>query len=268
MTKLSVNINKLATLRNARGKNNPDVVKYAQTIEGFGVHGITVHPRPDERHIRFSDVRELAGLVQGEFNIEGYPDEAWLKLVEDVAPHQATLVPDPPDAITSNAGFDVKSSREFLASVSQRLAKVKKRSIRISVFVDPKNFSKEDAKILRDIGVHRIELYTESFADAFIEASRRGGEASKDPDLRLVVASYRNAAEWARLEGLGINAGHDLTYENLKILVHEIPWIDEVSIGHALICDALEFGMKESVRLYLTSLKVGPQVGVQAPSSK
>ena len=255
MTKLSVNINKLATLRNARGKNNPDVLQYAKIIEGFGVHGITVHPRPDERHIRFSDVRELRPIVRGEFNIEGYPDEVWLKLVEDTAPHQATLVPDPPDAITSNAGFNVKEARNFLADVCQRLAKVKTRSVRVSVFIDPKDFSKDDAETLRQIGVHRIELYTESFADAFSAAKAQSGDISKNPDLLKVVSVYRHAAELARAAGLGVNAGHDLTIENLKFLVREIPWIDEVSIGHALVCDALEFGMKEAVRLYLTSLK-------------
>lgn len=254
MTKLSVNINKLATLRNARGKNNPDVLEYAKIIESFGVHGITVHPRPDERHIRFSDVRKLSSVVRGEFNIEGYPDEAWLKLVEETAPHQATLVPDPPDAITSNAGFDVKASYVFLAGVCQRLARITKRPIRISVFIDPKVFSKDDAQTLREIGVHRIELYTESFADAFTAAQERGADILRDAELLKVIAVYRQAAEWAREAGLGINAGHDLTIENLKTLVREIPWIDEVSIGHALICDALEFGMREAVRLYLASL--------------
>lgn len=234
-TKLSVNVNKLATLRNARGKNNPDVVAWSIEIEKLGAHGITVHPRPDGRHIRFSDVRELKKVVRGEFNVEGYPDDDWLKLVAEVHPHQATLVPDPPEAITSNAGFDVGPSRDFLTAVIRRLP-----GVRISVFIDPANFSENDAKILRELGAHRIELYTEKFAEEFHDAA--------------VVASYRQAAEFARDAGLGVNAGHDLTSENLKILVQAIPWIDEVSIGHALICDALELGMKETLRRYLAAL--------------
>lgn len=246
-TKLSVNVNKLATLRNARGGNNPDVLAWSMAIEKMGVHGITVHPRPDERHIRFQDVRDIAGHVRGEFNIEGYPDETWLALVESVAPDQATLVPDPPDAITSNAGFKVKAARALLESVARRLAKVKNRKgagIRISVFVDPYDFSKEDAVILKEIGVHRIELYTEKFATHFDK-----------PDSLSVIARYRQAAEFARSSGLGVNAGHDLTIENLPVLIREIPWIDEVSIGHALICDALKFGMNETIRLYLQALQ-------------
>lgn len=245
--KLSVNVNKLATLRNARGKNNPDVLAWAKTIETMGVHGITVHPRPDERHIRFSDVRDISQAVRGEFNIEGYPDETWLKLVESTKPDQATLVPDPPDAITSNAGFKVQEARELLKSVATRLARAArpgKPGIRISVFVDPYDFSREDARILREIGVHRIELYTEKFAEHY-----------NKPDAATVIAVYRQAAEDARAEGLGVNAGHDLTIENLKVLVREIPWIDEVSIGHALICDALEYGMKATIEKYLASLE-------------
>lgn len=240
MTKLSVNINKLATLRNARGKNNPDVLAWAKEIEQMGAHGITVHPRPDGRHIRFSDVRALRSVVRGEFNIEGYPDEAWLSLVEEVAPDQATLVPDPPDAITSNAGFKVQDSKKFLENVARRLKKT-----RISVFVDPADFSAADAKTLKDIGVHRIELYTEAFAENF-----DGPSASK------VIASYVQAAIWARDAGLGINAGHDLTSENVSVLVRHIPWIDEVSIGHALVCDALRVGMSSAVKMYLDALSV------------
>lgn len=241
MTKLSVNINKLATLRNARGKNNPDILAWARAIEDMGVHGVTVHPRPDERHIRFVDVRDLSTVVRGEFNIEGYPDEQWLELVESVKPAQATLVPDPPDAITSNAGFNIAESRSFLEKAASRLKGLKTR---ISVFVDPYDFSQEDAKILSELGVHRIELYTENFAENF--ESFAGGD---------VIARYVQAATFARNAGLGVNAGHDLTSENLPILVTAIPWIDEVSIGHALICDALELGMKETVRRYLAALK-------------
>lgn len=246
-TKLSVNVNKLATLRNARGGNNPDVLNWSIAIEKLGVHGITVHPRPDERHIRFQDVRDIAKCVQGEFNIEGYPDEKWLSLVESVGPDQATLVPDPPDAITSNAGFNVGESKGLLSAVCQRLSKVKTkrgRAIRISVFIDPYNFSEADARDLKSIGVDRIELYTEKFANHF-----------NKPDGVTVIAKYREAAEVARENGLGINAGHDLTTENLGVLIAAIPWIDEVSIGHALICDALEFGMKETVRRYLAVLR-------------
>ncbi len=251
MTKLSVNVNKLATLRNARGQNNPDVLAWSIAIEKLGVHGITVHPRPDERHIRFQDVREIAKHVVGEFNIEGYPDEAWLRLVESVAPDQATLVPDPPEAITSNAGFKVSDARELLTQVCSRLAKVKTgsgRSIRISVFVDPYDFSNGDARTLKETGVHRIELYTEKFANHFDK-----------PTGPEVINRYRLAAQFARDNGLGVNAGHDLTTENLKVLVSAIPWIDEVSIGHALVCDALELGMKETVRRYLAALAVGSE---------
>lgn len=248
MTKLSVNVNKLATLRNARGKNNPDVLWWSREIESMGVHGITVHPRPDERHIRFSDVRALASQVRGEFNIEGYPDDAWLNLVEEVRAEQATLVPDPPDAMTSNAGFRVGNSREFLTMAAARLQKVKSaktgKPIRISVFIDPFDFSLRDAQILREIGAHRIELYTEKFAEHFDRA-----------DAGSVIAVYRQAAEWARDAGLGVNAGHDLTSENLAVLVKAIPWIDEVSIGHALICDALQFGMRETLHRYLAALE-------------
>lgn len=239
MTKLSVNVNKLATLRNARGKNNPDVLSWAQDIEAMGAHGITVHPRPDGRHIRFSDVRALKSVVRGEFNIEGFPDEDWLKLVEEVSPHQATLVPDPPDAITSNAGFIVRDAKDLLQNVARRLSKT-----RLSVFIDPAQFSKMDAKILKEIGIHRIELYTEAFAENF-----------KGPDSVDVISSYIEAAKVAREAGLGINAGHDLTSENLRVLVRHIPWVDEVSIGHALVCDALRVGMASAVKMYLDALK-------------
>ncbi len=235
MTKLSVNVNKLATLRNARGKNNPDVLAWSVEIEKLGAHGITVHPRPDGRHIRFSDVRALRPLVRGEFNVEGFPDEAWIKLVEEVKPDQATLVPDPPEAITSNAGFKVQASRRLLEDVVRRLPK-----IRISVFIDPAHFSESDAKILKEIGVHRIELYTESFAENF-----------DGPKSAEVIASYVQAARFAQAAGLGVNAGHDLTAENLPVLIRHIPWIDEVSIGHALVCDALKVGFSAAIERYL-----------------
>ena len=236
VTKLSVNINKLATLRNSRGKNNPDVQAWTQEIEAYGVHGITVHPRPDERHIRYHDVELLKPLVRGEFNIEGYPDERWIELVAAVHPHQATLVPDPPGALTSNAGFDVKVSRAFLEKAIGQL-KQHTPSLRVSVFIEPGRFSKEEARALRELGADRIEMYTEKYAD--------------DPRS---VGEYRELADLALHAGLGLNAGHDLTSENLPALIHAIPEIEEVSIGHALICDALRFGMKETIGRYLAAL--------------
>jgi pyridoxine 5-phosphate synthase len=251
MTKLSVNVNKLATLRNARGKNNPDVLQWSMAIERMGVHGITVHPRPDERHIRFADVHEIAKQVRGEFNIEGYPDDAWLKLVEAIVPDQATLVPDPPDAITSNAGFNVQKDSEILETAVNRIGSLKKSrtagessGTRISVFIDPTEFTQRDADLLSEMRVQRIELYTEAFAESF--------DKLNGPE---VTAMYRRAAEFAKNAGLGVNAGHDLTAENLPALIHAIPWIDEVSIGHALICDALKFGMEKTIQMYLEALK-------------
>lgn len=243
MTKLSVNVNKLATLRNSRGKNNPDVLKWASRIESYGAHGITVHPRPDGRHIRFDDVRRLKPLVRGEFNIEGYPDDEWLKLVLEVRPTQATLVPDPPEALTSNAGFDVSRSQEFLARVVQKLA-----SIRVSVFIDPLQFTSSDAENLKKMGVARIELYTERFAEAW------DGNA---PQKTKVLEGYRQAAEIAQNAGLGVNAGHDLNLMNLGPFVKGVGNVQEVSIGHALICDALEFGMEPTVKRYINTLSVG-----------
>lgn len=236
MTKLSVNINKLATLRNSRGKNNPDVVNWAREIEALGAHGITVHPRPDGRHIRFQDVYDLKPVVKGEFNIEGYPDAEWLKMVLDVCPDQATLVPDPPNAITSNAGFDVSKSAHFLEDVIRQL-KQGKSSIRVSIFIDPVVFSAADAKKLKSIGADRIELYTERFAE--------------DPKC---VGEYVQAAKWALDAGLGLNAGHDLNCDNLPVLVSAIPSLAEVSIGHALVCDALRWGMPQTITKYLKSL--------------
>ena len=249
MTQLSVNINKLATLRNSRGGKNPDVVTWAREIEDMGVFGITVHPRPDERQIRFQDVRDLSKVVRGELNIEGYPDENWLRLVEETRPDQATLVPDPPDALTSNAGFHVPKSVQLLATVVERLSRIPTRyrgvATRVSVFIDPFDFTAEDATTLKDLGVNRIELYTEKFAQSF-----------QTPNRKEILEVYKSAAQWARENRLEVNAGHDLTYENLPVLLQEIPWIAEVSIGHALICDALTFGMKETVARYLASTKV------------
>lgn len=237
MTRLSVNINKIATLRNARGGNNPDVIKTALDCERFGAQGITVHPRPDERHIRYSDVIELKKVVTTEFNIEGYPDERYLKLIRETKPAQATLVPDGPDAITSNAGWDTRTHKAFLTEIVSTL---KSYGVRVSVFVDPVALMVEGAK---EIGAHRIELYTEPYASHY----HQNKEAAIKP--------YAEAAKVAHQLGLGINAGHDLDLSNLKYLHDSIPHLDEVSIGHALICDALYFGLENTIQLYLKQLK-------------
>lgn len=237
MTRLSVNINKIATLRNARGGNNPDVLKVAMDCERFGAQGITVHPRPDERHIRHSDVIELKKIVTTEFNIEGYPDERYMKLVLDVKPEQATLVPDKPDAITSNAGWDTIKNESLLKEVIKEL---KRSGIRVSVFVDPETKMVEGAK---KVGADRIELYTEPYASQY--------SGNKD----AAVKSYITAARLAHELALGINAGHDLDLNNLKFLKQSLPHLDEVSIGHALISDALYFGLENTIQLYLKQLK-------------
>lgn len=237
MTKLSVNINKLATLRNARGGNNPNILKSAKDCERFGAQGITVHPRPDERHIRYNDVLDLKEVVKTEFNIEGYPDKRYLELVEKVRPEQATLVPDPPEAITSNAGWDTLKNKEFLIEIIKHL---KTLGIRTSIFVDPvKKFVEGAASVESD----RIELYTESYATKFLKNKEEA------------VKPYKVAAELAQKLGLGINAGHDLDLQNLQFLRQQIPFIDEVSIGHALICDAIYLGLENTIQLYLGRLK-------------
>lgn len=237
MTRLSVNINKIATLRNARGGNNPDVIKTALDCERFGAEGITVHPRPDERHIRYSDVIELKKVVTTEFNIEGYPDERYLKLVRETKPAQATLVPDGPDAITSNAGWDTVKHKALLTDL---IGTLKSYGVRVSVFVDPVTKMVEGAKA---IGADRIELYTEPYAAHY----HKNREAAIKP--------YIEAAKVAHQLGLGINAGHDLDLHNLKYLHNSIPQLDEVSIGHALICDALYLGLENTIQLYLRQLK-------------
>lgn len=237
MTRLSVNINKIATLRNARGGNNPDVVKAAQDCEAFGAEGITVHPRPDERHIRYADVLSLREVVKTEFNIEGYPDERYLKLIREVRPAQATLVPDPPDAITSNAGWDTVTQRNFLEEVVREL---KSAGVRVSIFVDPVPRMVEGAAA---VGTDRIELYTEPYAREF----------SLNPEV--AVKPYVESARIAQSLGLGVNAGHDLDLNNLRFLKVNMPFLDEVSIGHALICDALYFGLENTIQLYLRQLK-------------
>jgi len=237
MTRLSVNINKIATLRNARGGNNPDVIKTALDCERFGAEGITVHPRPDERHIRYSDVIELKKVVTTEFNIEGYPDERYMKLVRETKPTQATLVPDGPDAITSNAGWDTIKHKTLLTDI---VREIKSYGVRVSVFVDPVTNMVEGAKA---IGADRIELYTEPYASHYHQ------------NREVAIKPYVEAANIAHQLGLGINAGHDLDLHNLKYLRQSIPQLDEVSIGHALICDALYLGLENTIQLYLRQLK-------------
>lgn len=238
MTRLSVNINKFATLRNARGANNPDVIKAAIDCERFGAQGITVHPRPDERHIRYSDVIELKDKVTTEFNIEGYPDKRYLKIIQEVKPAQATLVPDPPDAITSNAGWDTIKHESLLRDL---IAEIKASGARVSLFVDPVPAMVEGAA---KAGADRIELYTEPYASIFLK--------NRDEAVRPYVESANVAADI----GLGVNAGHDLDLHNLSFLKKSIPFLDEVSIGHALICDAIYFGLENTIQLYLKQLQV------------
>ncbi len=238
MTRLSVNINKIATIRNARGGNNPDVAKAAVDCERFGAEGITVHPRPDERHIRYSDVREIRPSVTTEFNIEGNPIQSFMDLVLEVRPHQVTLVPDAEDAITSNAGWDTVRNRDFLTEICREF---KSKGIRTSIFVgaDPKMV--EGAALC---GSDRVELYTEPYADLF------------PTDRAAAVAPFIKAAEAARECGLGLNAGHDLNLMNLEYFIRSIPWTDEVSIGHAIICDALYMGLEETIKAYLSKVRI------------
>ena len=237
MTKLSVNINKIATLRNARGGNTPNVLQTALDIEKFGAQGITVHPRPDERHIRFSDVRELKPLLKTEFNIEGNPVKKFIDLVLEVKPAQVTLVPDAVDAITSNAGWDTVKHRDFLRDV---ISEFKNNGIRTSIFVDPEVNQIEGAA---ETSTDRIELYTEAYALAFSEGHKAG------------VKSYVECARRAHELGLGVNAGHDLCLDNLRYFKEEVPFLDEVSIGHALISEALYLGLEITVKKYLELLK-------------
>lgn len=237
MTKLSVNINKVATIRNARGGNNPDVQKVAVDCEKFGAQGITVHPRPDERHIRYQDVRDIKPLITTEFNIEGNPIDKYIKLVLEVKPTQVTLVPDADNQITSNHGWDTVANKGFLTDV---IGQFKEAGIRTSIFVDAEPKMVEAARIC---GTDRIELYTEPYA--------AGYEANREEAIKPFV----EAAEVAREVGLGLNAGHDLSLQNLIYFHQNIPWLDEVSIGHALICDALYFGLEDTIKRYLACLK-------------
>lgn len=238
MTKLSVNINKIATVRNARGGNMPDVRLAAINCEKFGAEGITVHPRPDERHIRYSDVREIKPLITTEFNIEGNPIPSFIDLVLETKPTQVTLVPDAEDAITSNAGWDTIRHRDFLTEICGIF---RSNGIRTSIFIDPVPEMAEGARLC---GADRVELYTEAYASGF----------RTDPEA--AVRPYVKAAEAARECGLGLNAGHDLNLENLEYFIRNIPWTDEVSIGHAIICDALYMGLEATIQAYLSKIRI------------
>ena len=237
MTRLSVNINKVALLRNARGGNLPDVLQVALDCERFGAQGITVHPRPDERHIRYSDVLTVRPAVKTEFNIEGNPTGSFSALVCEVVPDQVTLVPDAPDALTSNAGWDTVRNHAFLKRVC---ASFKARGIRTSIFINPDPRMAEGAF---RCGADRVELYTAAYAAGYAE------------DREKAIAPYLETARAARDLGLGLNAGHDLSLENLAWFVQTIPWTDEVSIGHALICDALYCGLETTIRDYLSKIQ-------------
>ena len=237
MTRLSVNINKIATLRNARGGNIPDVQKAAVDCQHYGAQGITVHPRPDERHIRYSDVTLLRPLVTTEFNIEGYPSESFLELVTQVKPEQVTLVPDPPDALTSSEGWDTVKNRDFLVEV---IREFHRHGIRTSIFVGT------DLRLVEGaarVGTDRVELYTEPYASGFQE------------DREAAVKPFMEAAKVAREVGLELNSGHDLNLDNLRYLKQNIPWLKEVSIGHALISDALYYGLQNTIQMYLRQLR-------------
>lgn len=236
MTKLSVNINKIATLRNSRGGNVPDLLKTARDIQTFGAQGITIHPRPDQRHIRYQDAYDLAGVVTTEYNIEGNPVPDFINLVLKVKPTQVTLVPDAIDAITSNAGWDTVRHKGFLSEI---IAEFQRNGIRTSIFVDPVLVMVEGAK---ETGTDRVELYTESFAKAYGAGNKAG------------IDSYVDAAKLAGNLELGVNAGHDLSLQNIAFFVQNIPNLLEVSIGHALICESLYLGLENVIQLYLSKL--------------
>ena len=238
MTRLSVNINKIATLRNARGGNNPDVVKTALDCERFGADGITVHPRPDERHIRRQDVYDLKKVLTTEFNIEGYPAPEFMDLVIQIKPAQVTLVPDSPEQITSNHGWNTRNYQDFLVDI---ISELKRNSIRASVFVDA---DRSMVELAAKAGADRVELYTEPYASDYI---------SKGPEC--AVKPFVEAALKARECGMGLNAGHDLSLVNLRYIKEQIPWLDEVSIGHALVCDALYLGLEKTINEYKNCIK-------------
>ena len=232
MTKLSVNINKVATIRNARGGNVPDILKVAKDCEAFGAEGITVHPRPDERHIRYKDVLDLKTVVSTEFNIEGYPSPEFIELVKLAKPTQVTLVPDAPDAITSSAGWDTIANEDFLKEVIEEL---QAEGIRVSIFIDT---NLDNIRNAAKTGADRVELYTEPFASEYTS------------DREAAIKPFVEAAKVAKEAGLGVNAGHDLSLENLQYMHENIPWLKEVSIGHALICDALYMGLEATIAAY------------------
>ena len=238
MTKLSVNINKIATLRNARGGNTPDVLKVARDIQNFGAEGITIHPRPDERHIRYQDARDLKSVVHTEYNIEGNPIPKFVDLVLEVKPTQVTLVPDAEDAITSNAGWNTIKHKDFLRECIQEF---KNRGIRTSIFVDPELSMIEGAV---ETGTDRIELYTESYATGFANNKQEA------------VGPYAKSAELAIKLGLGVNAGHDLSLQNISFFASQLPHLLEVSIGHALVCEALYLGLENVVPMYKQKLSI------------
>ena len=238
MTRLSVNINKIATIRNARGGNNPDVVKAAVDCERFGAQGITVHPRPDQRHIRYADVPAIKSVISTEFNIEGNPIDQFIKLVIENHPAQVTLVPDAENVLTSNAGWDTIRNKQYLKDICKIFHS---EGIRCSIFVDPVPEMVENAA---EAGCDRVELYTQAYADVFTTSPEKA------------IAPYYAAALKAKECGLGLNAGHDLNLENLNYFVKTIPWTDEVSIGHAIICDALYMGLENTIKAYLDRLVV------------
>jgi pyridoxine 5-phosphate synthase len=237
MTKLSVNINKIATLRNARGGNNPNLLQVALDAETFGAEGITVHPRPDERHIRYDDVMMLKDKISTEFNIEGYPDKRYMEIIRIAKPAQATLVPDPPEALTSNTGWDTLRHADFLKDI---IAELHDYGVRTSIFINPEAKYFEPAK---NTGTDRVELYTEPYAGLYHRAREKA------------VAPYVEVALLAKELGLGLNAGHDLDLHNLRYLKQRIPFLDEVSIGHALVCDALYFGLENTIQMYRRQLE-------------
>jgi len=237
MTRLSVNINKIATLRNARGGNIPNVFEAAKNCQRFGAEGITVHPRPDERHIRYQDVNDIRPIITSELNIEGYPSEEFIDLVTKIKPHQVTMVPDSPNVLTSNQGWDTIKNKQFLTSVIQKLHNY---NIRTSLFVetDPDNI-----KHAAETGTDRVELYTEPYAANF------------DDNREKAIAPFIEAAETANESGIGLNAGHDLNLDNLNYFYQHIPGLLEVSIGHALISDAIYYGLENTIQIYLRQLK-------------
>lgn len=241
MTKLSVNINKIATIRNARGGDTPNVKEAAVKAQEFGAQGITVHPRPDERHIRYSDVYEIKPIITTEFNIEGNPIKKFIDLVLDVKPDQVTLVPDAVDAITSNAGWDTIKNQSFLTEV---ISEFKRNGIRTSIFLDPDPALVEAAA---KTGTDRIELYTEAFAVEYSKGNSNG------------IKAYRDTSDEALKAGLGLNAGHDLSLDNLKYFIEQIPEIAEVSIGHALISDAIYMGFENTIQAYLKRIELAQQ---------